>query len=159
MRLFSAMDASASGLTAQRLRLDLIASNLANADTTRTERGEPYRRQVAVLAPREGPGLFSGFLGAAQSAAVDGDGSGETGAAAAGGVRVVAVVEDQSPFKVKYDPSHPDADKDGYVRLPNVNVVTEMVDMMEATRAYEANVTAINAAKTMALRALDIGRA
>lgn len=158
MRLFSAMDASASGLTAQRLRLDLIASNLANADTTRTEQGGPYRRQVAVLAPREGPNLFSGFLGSA-TRSDDDQGNGGQGPAGAAGVQVVAVVEDQTPFKLKYDPSHPDADKDGYVKLPNVNVVTEMVDMMEATRAYEANVTAINAAKTMAVRALDIGRA
>ncbi|MHB8926056.1 MAG: flagellar basal body rod protein FlgC [Bacillota bacterium] len=157
MRLFSAMDTSASGLTAQRLRLDLIAANLANANTTRTEQGGPYRRQVAILTPRGGPNLFSGFLGAAQGQQ-GGGGSGQAGGAAAG-VRVVAVVEDQTPPKLKYDPSHPDADENGYVRLPNVNVVTEMVDMMEATRAYEANVTAINAAKTMALRALDIGRA
>ena len=158
MRLFSAMDASASGLTAQRLRLDLIAANLANANTTRTEQGGPYLRQVAVLAPRQGPNPFSGFLGSAVGSG-GGQGNGGQGPAGAAGVQVVAVVEDQSPPKLKYDPSHPDADKDGYVKLPNVNVVSEMVDMIEATRAYEANVTAINAAKTMAMRALDIGRA
>ncbi len=151
MRLFTAMDISGSGLTAQRLRLDLIAANLANADTTRTEQGGPYRRQIAVLAPRGGTNIFSGYLGAAL-----GRSTGATGGV--GGVRVEAIVQDQTPFKLKYDPSHPDADENGYVKLPNVNVVTEMVDMIEATRAYEANVTAINSAKTMALKALEIGR-
>lgn len=155
MRLFSAMDISASGLTAQRLRLDLIASNLANADTTRTAEGGPYKRQVAVLEQR-GSSLFSGYLGAAQAG---GAGGLDAGTYSGGGVRVASIVEDPTPPKLKYDPSHPDADQDGYVKLPNVNTVTEMVDMIEATRAYEANVTAINSAKQMALRALDIGRA
>ncbi|HEY3315728.1 MAG TPA: flagellar basal body rod protein FlgC [Bacillota bacterium] len=156
MRLFGAMDISASGLTAQRLRLDLIASNLANANTTRTEQGGPYRRQVAVMEQR-GPSLFSRYLGSAAQRRAAGTGT-EAAGTVGGGVRVASIVEDPTPSKLKYEPGHPDADENGYVSLPNVNVVTEMVDMIEATRAYEANVTAINSAKSMALRALEIGR-
>lgn len=145
--LFRAIETSASGLTAERLRLDTIANNLANANTTRGPNGGPYRRQVPVFAPRTAGNPFSSILAAAGV-------HGQVGR----GVRVVAVVEDSSPPKMTYDPGHPDADANGYVARPNVDVVTEMVDMIAATRAYEANVTAINAAKTMALRALDIGR-
>ncbi len=131
MRLFGAIDISASALTAERLRLDVIAENLANAGTTRTAEGGPYRRKVVLFAPREGMG----------------------------GVRAVGIARDPSPFRLRYDPGHPDADAAGYVRLPNVDVVKEMVDLITATRAYEANVTAISAAKAMFQRALDIGRA
>jgi len=131
VRLFGAIDISASALTAERLRLDVIAENLANAGTTRTAEGGPYRRKVVLFAPRGG----------------------------VGGVRVVGIARDPSPFRLRYDPGHPDADAAGYVRLPNVDVVKEMVDLITATRAYEANVTAIGAAKAMFQRALDIGRA
>ncbi|HHW27737.1 MAG TPA: flagellar basal body rod protein FlgC [Firmicutes bacterium] len=144
MRLFSSIETSASGLTAERFRLDLIASNLANAETTRTETGEPYRRKVALFAPRNARYSFRDVLGAQMS-------SGQ-------GVQVVGVAEDQSPFKRTYMPGHPDADSEGYVTYPNVDVVTEMVDMMMATRAYEANVTAIEAAKSMAQKALELMR-
>ena len=147
MRLFRAMDSSASGLTAERLRLELIANNIANANTTRTPEGGPYRRQVAIFAPRQSSGfaaLLARWRGRAEA-------PGE-------GVRVVGVMADQAPTKRKHDPGHPDADAEGYVEYPNVDVVTEMVDMISATRAYEANVKAIEAAKTMALRALEIGR-
>lgn len=133
MEIFRSLEASASALTAERLWLDIVADNIANANTTRTATGEPFRRRIPVFAPRTG--------------------------AAAGGVQVVAVIEDLSPFRLRYEPGHPDADENGYVRMPNVDVIKEMVDMIAATRAYEANVTAINAAKGMFLRALDIGRA
>lgn len=147
MSLFGAMDISASGLTAQRLRLDIIANNLANAETTRTEAGGPYRRQVPVFEARQPAQSFASLL--SQATGADNIGS---------GVRVVRVDEDQSPFRLKYDPGNPDADAEGYVKLPNVNVVTEMTDMISATRAYEANITAINSAKAMISRALEIGR-
>lgn len=142
MGMFTAIDAAASGLTAERLRLDVIANNIANVNTTRTAAGGPYRRQMVVFAPRQGTMPFATHLSAQL---------GE-------GVRVVGIVEDASPLRRVYDPRHPDAGTDGYVNMPNVNVVTEMVDMITASRAYEANVTAVNAAKSMAMRALDIGR-
>lgn len=144
MTWYRAMVSSASGLTAERLRMDLIANNIANANTTRTEQGGPYRRRVAVLQSQT---PFQSFLEQAQN-----------GGTPQGGVRVAAISEDPRPFKLKYDPSHPDADENGYVELPNVDVVTEMVDLISASRAYEANVTAINAFKSMALKALEIGR-
>jgi flagellar basal-body rod protein FlgC len=143
MKLFSAIETSASGLTAERLRLDLIASNLANAETTRTENGGPYVRKVAIYAPRGAKYSFRDILSTKFSGVSQ-------------GVQVVGIREDQTPFRSVYSPGHPEADEDGYVTYPNVDVVTEMVDMVAATRAYEANVTAIEAAKTMAQRALDL---
>jgi len=137
MSLFHSLDISASGLTAQRLRMDTIANNLANVNTTRTERGGPYRRQMPVFEARES------FAGTFRRLA---------------GVRVARIEEDTDPPRLVYDPGHPDADADGYVRMPNVNVVTEMVDMISASRAYEANIAALNAAKAMAIKALEIGR-
>jgi len=147
MGIFSSMDISASGLTAQRLRMDVISNNIANVNTTRTEEGGPYRRQRVIFQERKRDVTFKDLL--------EGSFLKQLGA----GVRVVAIEEDQSPFKLVYDPSHPDADDNGYVRMPNVNIVTEMVDMISATRSYEANVTAINAAKSMINKALEIGRA
>ena len=134
---FDIMSISATGLTAQRLRIDVIADNIANAETTRTPRGEPYRRKIPV---------FAEYLERAR-----------TGYRLRG-VKVVRIVEDPSPFRLVYDPSHPDADQNGYVRMPNVNVLREMVDLISAQRAYEANVAAINATKSMVNAALDIGR-
>ncbi|MEJ5250250.1 MAG: flagellar basal body rod protein FlgC [Chthonomonadetes bacterium] len=145
MSLFRSLQISASGLTAERVRLDVIANNLANVNTTRTAAGGPYRRKIAVLEER--PVAFADLLGGQSKPAIG-----------RGGVRVVGIVEDTAPAQRVYNPGHPDADADGYVQMPNVNVVTEMVDMITATRAYEANVTAMNAAKQMALRTLDIGR-
>lgn len=145
MRLFSAIEASASGLTAERFRLDLIASNLANAESTRTENGGPYRRRVALFAPNEARYSFRDILSKTHSGMPQ-------------GVKVYGIREDTSPLRRVYSPGHPDADEEGYVTYPNVDVVTEMVDMMAATRAYEANVTAIEAAKTMAQRALELLR-
>ncbi len=137
--MFQAFRTSASGLTAERLRMDTIANNLANANTTRTESGGAYRRQMVVFAPiQESGGIRRKTMGQ--------------------GVKVVGIVEDSSPSRIIYDPQHPDANIDGYVELPNVHVVKEMVDLITATRAYEANITAINSAKSMAQKALEIGR-
>jgi flagellar basal-body rod protein FlgC len=147
MGMFDSMHISSSGLAAERLRMDVIAQNLANVNTTRGPDGEAYRRQEVIFQAVEG----------GPTSAVPGMGGGSA-TAPRGGVDVVGVVPDQSPPRTVYDPGHPDADDDGYVELPNVNPVTEMVDMMTATRAYEANVTAMNAAKNMALKALDILR-
>ncbi|MHB1650887.1 MAG: flagellar basal body rod protein FlgC [Desulfitobacteriaceae bacterium] len=157
MGIFQAIDASASGLTAQRLRLDLIANNIANINTTRSGQATPagnpvpYRRQMAVFVPRP-PQSFAQVLGQTM---------GQSGT----GVQVAEILEDSSPFRMEYNPESPDAAKVaepgipvGYVREPNVNVVTEMVDMISASRAYEANVTALNASKSMASKALEIGR-
>lgn len=156
MSLFKSIDTSASGLTAQRLRMDIISNNIANVNTTRTtEVGPdgkllPYRREMAVFEARQP--AFEDLLSEKMSE------SNAASNAVGDGVRVVGVVKDQEPFKMIYNPNHPDANKDGYVMMPNVNVVTEMVDMISATRAYEANVTAINSAKNMAAKALEIGR-
>lgn len=137
MRMFHAMDVNASALGAQRLRLDLIAANIANANTTRTPEGGPYRRKVPVFA--ENLQMAEGKVGLS-------------------GVRVVAIANDQAPFRSVYDPSHPDANADGYVLYPNVNIVNEMVNLIEAGRAYEANVTAFNLSKEVFKAALSIGR-
>jgi flagellar basal-body rod protein FlgC len=144
MGFLSSLDISASALTAQRLRMDVISENIANVDTTRTANGEPYRRRVAVLSPRTGES-FSAYMNNAE---------GTVGS----GVVVSSIETDNSDFKLEYDPEHPDADANGYVRLPNVDVSREMIDMISATRFYEANVTALNATKSMAMKALEIGK-
>ncbi len=127
-----AFDISASGLSAQRARLDIIAENIANVETTRTPGGGPYRRLQPVFASRAGR---------------------------SGGVETVGIAVDPGDPRRVYQPGHPDADRDGFVAYPNVNIVEEMVDLVSATRSYEANAAAYNAAKTMAQRALDLGRA
>jgi len=124
--------------------MDVIAENIANSDTTRTQYGEPYRRKYVVYQERTNERNFASYFGRARKAP--------------GGVRVIHVGRDMSEFKLDYNPSHPDADEDGYVRMPNVEVVQEMVDMMAAYRAYEANITALNAFKDMAVKTLEIGR-
>ncbi len=151
MSLYGTIDTAASGLTAQRLRLDVISNNLANATTTRTAEGGPFQRSRVIFRPRvEEPYWRSPFL----PASLD-NGVGQ-------GVRVVRIEKDTSPPRLVYDPTHPDAIKTGklkgYVEMPNVNVVKEMVDMIDASRAYEANVTMINGAKAMFSKALEIGR-
>lgn len=123
--------------------MDTIANNLANVNTTRTANGGPYRRQMLVYAERSQVGSVL------RAPPLKWNGN---------GVRVLGIVEDDSPPRLVYDPGHPDADEQGYVGMPNVNVVTEMVDMIGASRAYEANLAAMNAAKSMALKALEIGR-
>ncbi|HTY39062.1 MAG TPA: flagellar basal body rod protein FlgC [Bacteroidota bacterium] len=160
--MFSGLNISASGLTAQRKRMNAIASNVANAETTRTEDGGPYRRKIVVLHSKVQE-TFSkmmknaGLHLSATSAAHFSEGDDETVQTGAGAPSVSAAESvDSSPFREVYDPSHPDADESGYVKMPNVNVVTEMVDMISASRSYEANVTAVNAAKTMAKDSLEI---
>lgn len=145
MSIFNSINISSSGLTAERLRLDIISKNIANANTTRTANGMPYRRQTVVFKEANAKS-FKDILSENMSDKVK------------GGVEVAEIVEDKSAFKKVYNPGHPDADKQGYVSLPNVNTVSEMVNMISATRAYEANVTAINAAKSMLNKALEIGR-
>jgi flagellar basal-body rod protein FlgC len=147
MGFFGGLEISASGLTAERLRMDVTAENLANAQTTRGADGQPYRRKEVVL--QEAPGSFGATLSQAM-------GSGQSGSS--GGVQVAGVVQDSSPLKRVYDPGHPDADAQGYVSMPNVDTVTEMVDLISAQRAYEANVTAMQAAKQMFSRTLDLLR-
>jgi flagellar basal-body rod protein FlgC len=146
MKLFQAINTSGSGLTAEQIRMDVIANNIANVNTTRTPQGGPYRRQRVVFTTRE-PQIFFNIPFVKSYAIYNGR-----------GVRVLRIEEDPSPFKIAYRPEHPDADKDGYVKLPNVNVVLEMADMITATRAYEANVAAMRASKEMMMRALDISR-
>lgn len=145
MDVFTAMQISGSGLKAERARLNIAAMNLANANTTRTMEGGPYRAKSVVFAARP-------LEGTAFQDALD------SSTARLRKVEVVEVAEDKAPFKEVYDPGHPDADEQGIVRLPNVNVAEQMVDMMSARRAYEANVTALESVKNMALKALDIGR-
>jgi flagellar basal-body rod protein FlgC len=145
MSFFDALKTSASGLSAQRLRMNLISGNLANANTTRTPEGGPYRRKDLVLAAAPEGRSFADVLKAQQ-------------AGTPVVVAPVAVVEDDRPPLQKYDPGHPDADADGYVALPNVNVIEEMVNLLTASRSYEANIAAVRAAKSMAQRALEIGR-
>ncbi|KAF2956458.1 flagellar basal body rod protein FlgC [Marinitoga sp. 38H-ov] len=136
---FRIMDIAASGMTAERFRSEVISNNLANANTTRTENGEPYKRKVVT---------FKEVLNNTVSSKNE----------QLSGVRVSSIEEDNSPFKLVYDPSHPDANEEGYVKYPNVNVLREMVDLISAQRAYEANVAVINSAKTMFNSALSIGR-
>ena len=149
MGLFDAFDISASALTAERLRMDVTAENLANAQTTRTASGGAYRRKEVVLESTGGEGTFGSQLSAAM---------GRAGGAPAGGVKAAAIVEDSTPGRKVYDPSHPDANAQGYVTMPNVDTVTEMVDLIDAQRAYEANVTAMSAAKQMFAKTLEILR-
>lgn len=148
MGLFNSFNISASALSAQRLRMDIIAQNIANVNTTRTEEGTPYRRKTVVFQEKESEVPFSQYLSE----------SSRLQYSIGSGVRVTNIVEDPTPFKDVYDPSHPDADENGIVQMPNVEVVTEMVNMISASRAYEANVTALNASKSMATKALEIGR-
>lgn len=125
MGLFQAIDASASGMTAERLRMDVISNNIANVNTTRTAEGGPYRRQMVVFEPRTNQPSFGQLLSKEM-------GTGE-------GVRVTGITKDNAPFKLMYDPNHPDANKDGYVEMPNVTIVSEMVDMITASRASSAS--------------------
>ncbi len=149
MGMFLGIDTSASGLTAERLRMDVISNNIANANTTRTENGGAYHRRYVVFTPRERQS--ESFEKSLRNAMGTKKKIGE-------GVRAVSIVEDTSQGPLVYDPGHPDANADGYVEKPNVNMVTEMVDMITAHRAYEANSTVINAAKAMALKTLEIGK-
>lgn len=150
MAFLSSFDICASGMSAQRLRMDIASENIANIDSTRTEGGGTYQRKVVAF---ESYGTDS-FQEALRNAA---RGKGYSTSQKAG-VRVSAIVEDDREFKRVYNPEHPDADEEGYVSLPNVDYLKETVDAMAATRSYEANVTALNAIKTMAQKALEIGK-
>ncbi|MHC1724195.1 MAG: flagellar basal body rod protein FlgC [Aminipila sp.] len=156
MSFLSSMNISASALTAQRQRLDIISENVSNIDTTRTEAGGPYRRKMVVFEDKVGDLSFKDSL---NNAIIERDANGKlVKRDYSPGVRVSSIVEDQSDFKTEYNPDHPDADANGYVRLPNVNMLEETIDSMSATRSYQANVTVLNAVKLMAQKALDIGR-
>ena len=146
MGLFQAFNISASGMTAERFRIDTIAENIANVNTTRTEDGTPYRRKIVTFAEKSVT-PFTTYYESARARAVG------------NGVKVTSVKEDtETDFKMEYDPSHPDADENGYVYYPNVNTVTEMTNLIDATRSYEANTTAFEATKSMVQAALNIGK-
>lgn len=140
---FNTLRISSSGLSAERLRMDTIASNIANATTTRGENGQPYIRKIAVFQENLDKELNSS-TGKMEDKLL--------------GVKAVGIVDDKSPLRKVYDPTNPDADKDGYVTMPNVNIMNEMADMISATRAYEANVSAMNSEKGMFMKALEIGK-
>ncbi len=144
---FGAMNISASGMTAQSLRRDIIAENVANVNTTRGADGKPYRRKNVIF-EQKSVTSFDKALDLSMGA---------TGISL-DGVKVSQIVEDQSEGRKVYDPSHPDADEQGYVTYPNVNTVQEMTDLIDASRAYEANVTAFNATKAMYLKTLELGK-
>jgi flagellar basal-body rod protein FlgC len=147
MGIFRSLEISSSAMSAQRFRMDVISQNIANQDTTRTADGSPYRRRMVVFQEKNSPYIFSNFLHNVQQRA------GGTG------MRATQVVEDRkTDFKMIYDPSHPDADVEGYVKYPNVDREQELVDMLSALRSYEANVTALSNFKNMAMKALEIAR-
>ncbi|WP_065411485.1 flagellar basal body rod protein FlgC [Pseudobacillus wudalianchiensis] len=152
MSMFHSMNTTSSALTAQRLRMDVVSSNMANMDSTRARQinGEwqPYRRKSVVFQPQQSG--FSSYLNQAM---------GRENSRAGSGVKVTKIIDDNvTPFKMVYDPTHPDANKEGYVQMPNVDPLREMVDLMAATRSYEANVTVFNASKSMMTKALEIGK-
>ena len=145
MGMFTAFDISATGMTAERYRMDIIAQNVANAETTRTEDGTPYRRKVVVFEEKNSPSPFRSIL-MKEKNRYSGD-----------GVKVTGVYEDQwTEGNMVYDPSHPDADENGYVTYPNVNIITEMTNLIDASRAYQANATAFDATKSIATTGLDL---
>jgi len=151
MSFWTQLRISASGMSAQRLRMDIISNNIANAETTRTAEGGPYKRQDVVFMPKAQNTFLPEFVRARQSQDVE-------LASEERGVKVAQVTTDDSEGTKVYDPSHPDADADGFVTYPNVNMVVEMTNMLSATRSYEANLAVVSFAKQMALKAIDIGR-
>ncbi|MDF2724127.1 MAG: flagellar basal body rod protein FlgC [Paenibacillus sp.] len=148
MRLTNGFDISSSALTAQRFRMDVISSNIANADTTRGKlvdgRWVPYQRKLVTMEAKQ-PSFSQTLQNSMREATGD-------------GVRISRVFEDDAPFKQVYNPTDPDANENGYVEMPNVDILKEMVDLMSATRSYEANVTVLNASKSMIMKALEIGK-
>ncbi|WP_058303925.1 flagellar basal body rod protein FlgC [Gorillibacterium timonense] len=148
MRLSTGFDISASALTAERLRMDVVSSNISNANTTRGKlvdgKWVPYTRKMVVMEPNSRS--FNSYLQT------------EMNKGAGDGVKATQITEDKAPYKIVYNPTHPDADENGNVLMPNVDILKEMVDMIAATRSYEANVTALNASKAMVTKALEIGR-
>ena len=152
MGLFDAIDVSGSGLSAERLRMDVTAENLANAETTRAANGGPYRRKDVILSEAQPNGFANALAGAIGTV------PGAPGSQPAGGVTVSQIVNDNTPPRMVYDPSHPDANAQGYVAMPNINPVTEMTDLIAESRTYEANVTAMQSAKQMFTKTLDLLR-
>ncbi|MCI9443149.1 MAG: flagellar basal body rod protein FlgC [Oscillospiraceae bacterium] len=153
MAFLSTINIIGSGLTAQHLRLDVISENVTNINTTRTEEGGPYRRKVVVFEAMDGRESFRDVMARARSGMVSNAGQENTG-----GVRVVEIAEDPTDFKLKYDPTDPDANEDGYVELPNVDLVKEITDAMAASQSYSANVTTFNVLKSVISSGLEIGR-
>jgi flagellar basal-body rod protein FlgC len=157
MNLLGVMEVSGSALKAERIRAEVVAANMANAETTRTAEGVPYQRQHVVFAAAEGGGAAPGsFQSQLLGTGIFSSEPTPSGGTPPGGVEVTAVVPDRAPAIRRYDPQHPDADKDGYVAYPDINPLTEMVDLMGATRAYGLNSSAIQAAKGMISSSLDI---
>lgn len=148
MAFLSSMNVVGSGLTAQQLRLDVVSENITNMNTTRTEGGGPYRRKVVVLESQSSQTAFQAALERARGNQPQQQ----------GGVRVAEIAEDPSDFKLVYDPTHPDANDQGYVEMPNVDLVKEIADAMAANKAYSANVTAFNVLKQVAAKGLEIGK-
>ena len=147
MGLFTAFDINASGLTAQRYRMDVVAENIANVNTTRTEDGTPYRRKIVTFQEKSGGPSFADTLLKAK------------GTYLGHGVKVTGTYDDYETDLIKaYDPAHPDADEDGYVLYPNVNIITEMTDLIDASRSYEANATAFNTSKDIAVKGLEMAQ-
>ena len=154
MAFLSSINIVGSGLTAQQLRLDIVSENITNSNTTRIENGEgSYRRKMVVFEAQSGKDSFRAAMARAASGIAPNKGY-ET----IGGVRVTQIVEDESPMKLVYDPTHPDANENGYIELPNVDMVKEVTDAMAATQAYSANVTALNALKAVVAKGLEIGK-
>ena len=146
MGLFQSFDISASGMTAERFRSDIISENVANVNTTRTKEGTPYRRKIVTFSEKD-KNTFHNIL------------TGRQRSYGGNGVKITKVLEDtETDYIMKYDPAHPDADENGYVSYPNVNIVTEMTNLIDATRGYEANGTAFNASKAMAEKGLSVGK-
>lgn len=145
MSMFNSINISTSALNAEKTRVDIISKNMASVNITRATGGMPYRRQMVVFEENK-PNLFENYLSKYKNNANT------------GGVKISKIVEDDSPFKLVYEPGHPDADENGYLKMPNVDIVKEMVDLISAQRSYDANITAINSSKSMLMKALEIGR-
>ncbi|WP_313756573.1 flagellar basal body rod protein FlgC [Tissierella sp.] len=145
MSIFNSINTSATALTAEKTRIDIITKNMANVNTTRSTGGMPYRRQMVVFEENKSDS-FSEYLNKHMNKS---EGK---------GVKISKIVEDDSPFRLVYEPGHPDADENGYVKMPNVDTIKEMVDLISAHRSYDANITAMNASKSMLMKALEIGR-
>lgn len=149
MAFLSSINVVGSGLTAQQLRLDVISENVTNINTTRTAEGGPYRRKMTVLQAMDGRNAFRQAMARANGMSLGQDN---------GGVRVTEIAEDPSELKMVYDPTHPDANEEGYVEMPNIDLVKEITDAMAASQAYSANVTAFNALKSVIAKGLEIGK-
>lgn len=151
MSFLSSLNIVGSGLTSQQLRLDVISENITNANTTRTEEGGAYRRKIVVMESAAGRDTFRDIMSRAQRVS-------NSGYETAGGVSVTGIIEDQSELKLVYDPTHPDANEEGYVELPNVDTIKEITDAIAASQAYAANVTVFNTLKSVIAKGLEIGR-